>query len=184
MAAHLQALLDELRDHYAQANHHKFDGHVPRVTLCVNPRLRALAGRVFYDERRIELSGYHLSQPYARQVAFKALEHEMLHLYLDTRGLPSGHTPLFKRLAAERGIPVWHALPYPRNRVVQTVHVYACPACGRRVNRCRRLSNTQRSACGDCCRVHNGGMFDARFVMRFVKTLAPSRTLRDAALQA
>jgi ribosomal protein L37AE/L43A len=177
----VQGLLDELRDHLTHANRHKFDGHVPRVTLCVNPRLRALTGRVFYDEKRIELSGYHLSQPYARQVAFKTLEHEMLHLYLDNRGLPSGHTALFKRLAAERNIPVWHALPYPRNRTLQAQHVYACPACGRRVTRTRRLSNTQRSACGDCCRVHNGGAFDARFVMRFMKTVAPSHSLRASA---
>ena len=98
VASHLQGLLDELVDHCAQANRFKFDGSVAGVTLSVNPRLRALAGRVFFDEKRIELSGYHLSQPYARQVAFKALEHEMLHLYLDTRGLPTGHTPLFLSL--------------------------------------------------------------------------------------
>ncbi len=165
-------LLDELATHFAAANKNKFEGGVPHAEMVVNPRLRALAARVQYEPRRIELSGYHLTQPYARHVAFKALEHEMLHLWLHARGLNPGHTPLFKQLAKERDIPVWHALPYPQNRPSSVHHVYACPGCGNTVMRGRRLSDVRRSACGACCRRHNGGRFDARFVMRFVESVA------------
>ncbi|MBI5498161.1 MAG: hypothetical protein HY904_24375 [Deltaproteobacteria bacterium] len=166
-------LLAELRGHFGRANASKFDGGVPQATVVVNPRLRALVGRVVFAERRIELSGYHLAQEYARHVAFKTLEHEMLHLWLDARGLPSGHTSLFKEMARDRAIPVWHALPYPKNQFRPRTHVYECPACERRVERARRLSLTQRSACGACCRLHNGGRFDERFVMRWVETVEP-----------
>ena len=50
-----------------------------------------------------------------------------------------------------------------------------------RVSRPRRLSETQRSACGECCRVHNGGVFDARFVMRFVATVPRAHAHPDPA---
>lgn len=165
------AMLRQLQQHFHEVNHLKFDGRLPAVTLTVNPRLRALTGRVFYDEQLIELSGFHLCRRNRWQVATQTLEHEMLHLYLDTLGLPPGHTRTFKQLAHEKGISVWHSLPYPRNRNAPVRHVYECPCCARRVSRNRRLSEIRRHACGECCRRHNGGAFDPRFQMRWVETV-------------
>jgi predicted SprT family Zn-dependent metalloprotease len=167
----VESLLAELRAHFSTVNACKFSGVLPRTSLVVNRRLRALTGRVFYDEKLIELSHYHLVQPYGRDQAFKTLEHEMLHLYLDTIGQSPGHTPTFKRLARDLEISVWHGLPYPKNRVPTVLHMYECPVCGKRISRNRRLSEIRRNACGDCCRVHNKGGFDVRFLMRYVRTI-------------
>lgn len=166
-------VLGELREHFVDINARKFGGVLPQASIVVNSRLRALTGRIFYDDRLIELSLFHLTQPNGREQAFKTLEHEMLHLYLDTLGQPAGHTREFKRLAQELDIPVWHGMAYPKNRRPQANHVYECPACAKRIERNRRLSMKQRSACGDCCRLTNGGRFDERFVMRFVETIHP-----------
>lgn len=166
-----QDLLARLGAHYVWANRHKFAGVLPDVSLRLNGRLRALTGRIFYDHRIIEISAFHLAGPDAWDVAQGTLEHEMLHLYLDVKGLPAGHTPTFKRLAKELAIPVWHARTYPRNRPPAAQHLYECPACQQRVVRTRRLSETQRSACGACCRAHGDGRFDERFVMRLVKSM-------------
>lgn len=173
-------MLAELRAHYALINRVKFSGLLPEATITVNPRLKAFTGRILYDLRRIELSLYHLMQPYGRAQAFQTLEHEMLHLYLDTLGQPAGHTPTFKRLAAELSIPIWHAFPYPRNRHPTTIHVYKCPSCNKHVVRTRRLSAIRRSACAHCCRLHNGGRFDPRFVMLYVETLPADAPVEEA----
>jgi predicted SprT family Zn-dependent metalloprotease len=179
----LDSLLNELAAHYARVNREKFRSVLPDVTITVNRRLRALTGRVLYDLRLIELSLYHLTQPYGRAQAFSTLEHEMLHLYLDTLGQPPGHTPTFKHLAKQLSIPLWHCFSYPRNRPSTTTYVYRCPCCGWTVRRSRRLSEIQRSACGPCCRAHNHGRFDPRFVVELIETIEEKAAHRPGAQQ-
>lgn len=168
-------LLERLYRHYEWANRVKFGGALPAAELRINFRLRALTGRVFYDARLIEFSSFHVGGEDGLAVAVETLEHEMLHLYLDVKGLPSGHTPTFKKLADTLGIAVWHRRSYPRNRAAPAEHVYECPACSHQVVRSRRLSEVRRSACGECCRRHGDGSFDERFVMRFVQSRWASR---------
>jgi predicted SprT family Zn-dependent metalloprotease len=154
--------------HYQRVARTKFDGLIPRdFRIEINPLLRRLTGRISYRERLIEIAQYHLVR-YGLGDAIATLEHELLHLYLHTLGLPSGHTKDFRRLAAKKGIRVFHANPYPRNRAAPTRCLYECPACGRIVSRMRRSAGRHRLACGPCCRAHAAGAWDRRFELAFV----------------
>src|SRR5207253_11169091 len=91
--------LARLRDHYHLANREKFEALLPvDYRIEWNPLLRRLTGRITYGMRLIEISTFHYRQ-YGLADALATLEHEMLHLYLHRRGLPSGHNALFKREA-------------------------------------------------------------------------------------
>jgi predicted SprT family Zn-dependent metalloprotease len=155
--------LAELRAHYQRAVETKFDGIIPRdFRIVFNPFLRRLTGRITYGLKLIEISRYHYTK-YGMKDAIATLEHELLHLYLHKLGLPSGHNKDFKRLAAKRGIRVFHANAYPKNRPNPYRYLYECPCCGRMVSRMRRISGQKGLACGICCRAHAEGTWDARF---------------------
>jgi SprT-like protein len=152
----------ELRRHYQRVIEVKFDGIIPRdFRIVFNPFLRRLTGRITYAQKLIEISRYHFTK-YGMKDAVATLEHELLHLYLHKLGLPSGHNKNFKRLAAKKGIRVFHANAYPRNRTSPYRYLYECPSCRRMVSRMRRVSG-RALACGICCRAHAEGAWDSRF---------------------
>ena len=158
--------LTQLQEHYRRVAEDKFDGKIPRdFRLVFNPHLRRLTGRITYSERLIEISEFHVVK-YGFKDAIATLEHELLHLYLHTLGRPSGHTKEFKRLAAKKGIRVYHANEYPKNRSTPFRYLYECPSCERLVSRVRPVG--KRLACGSCCRAHAGGTWDRRFVLRMI----------------
>src|SRR5580765_4454914 len=161
-----ESALAYLRDHYQKANAAKFDGILPTYSITLNPYLRRLTGRITYSARHIEISHFHLRH-YGLADAVATLEHEMLHLYLHTLRLPSGHNGHFKRHAAERGIRVFHANEYPKNRTPRHRYVYECPACSRMVFRKRRRP-PKTLACGVCCRDHASGAWDSRFALELL----------------
>jgi predicted SprT family Zn-dependent metalloprotease len=159
--------IEALYAHYHRVNLDKFGGILPTdYAIVFNPRLRRLTGRITYDARLIEISAFHYAA-YGFEDARATLEHELLHLYLHTCGLPSGHDATFKRTARLLGIRVYHANSYRRNRGPQTRYLYECPQCDRMVFRKRPLAGGTL-ACGPCCRELAQGAFDARFVLRFV----------------
>lgn len=158
-----ESALSHLRLHYQTANSAKFDGILPLYQIALNPYLRRLTGRITYSQRLIEISHYHLRH-YGLGDAVATLEHEMLHLYLHTLRLPSGHNSHFKREAAMRGIRVFHSNAYPQNRTPRHRYVYECPACARMVFRKRRRP-PRTLACGVCCRTHADGAWDSRFAL-------------------
>jgi predicted SprT family Zn-dependent metalloprotease len=158
-----------LRAHWLSVNQAKFEGILPTYRIALNPHLRRLTGRITYSQRLVEISRYHLRH-YGVADALATLEHEMLHLYLHTLGYPSGHSPLFKRLAEILQIRVFHSNPYPRNRAPRHRYVYECPACLRMVFRERRRPPLTL-ACGICCRAHSAGAWDARFALRPLHTV-------------
>jgi predicted SprT family Zn-dependent metalloprotease len=146
----------------------KFEGLIPRdFRIVFNPFLRRLTGRITYSLRLIEISRYHYTK-YGMKDAVATLEHELLHLYLHKMGLPSGHNKDFKRLAAKKGIRVFHANAYPRNRTSPYRYLYECPHCERMVSRMRRIARPHGLACGICCRAHSAGAWDSRFVLDFI----------------
>jgi predicted SprT family Zn-dependent metalloprotease len=158
----------ELRRHYQRVVDTKFDGVIPRdFRIVFNPFLRRLTGRITYGLRLIEVSRYHYTK-YGMKDAIATLEHELLHLYLHKLGLPSGHNKDFKRLAAKKGIRVFHANAYPRNRTTPYRYLYECPSCRRMVSRMRRISGPHGLACGICCRTHTSGQWDARYELAFI----------------
>lgn len=160
--------LPDLYSHYARANVDKFDGVLPAdYGIAFNAHLRRLTGRITYGWRLIEISQFHF-RAYGFADAVQTLEHEMLHLYLHTLGKPSGHNALFKELAAQLGIRVFHANAYPKNQATRHRYVYECPACGRMVFRKRRQEH-HAIACGVCCRLRAGGAWDERFALRLVE---------------
>ena len=159
--------LARLCEHYRHVNYSKFEGLLPdSYRIRWNPLLRRLTGRITYGLRLIEISTYHYRQ-YGLDDAFATLEHEMLHLYLHMRGLPSGHNAHFKREAARRNIRVFHSNNYPRNKPSRDRYVYVCPECGRMVFRQRRQDG-HLLACGICCRTLAAGAWDERFALRLV----------------
>jgi predicted SprT family Zn-dependent metalloprotease len=156
-----------LRDHYRHANRTKFEGLLPNdYRIRWNPLLRRLTGRITYRDRLIEISTFHYRE-YGLDDALATLEHEMLHLYLHRRGLPSGHNALFKREALARGIRVFHNNHYPRNQAPRDRYLYECPVCRRMVFRQRRRERNPL-ACGICCRSEADGAWDPRFALRLV----------------
>jgi predicted SprT family Zn-dependent metalloprotease len=161
--------IEELRDHYAKVVDTKFEGLIPRdYRIEFNPYLRRLTGRITYSLRLIEISFFHF-QKYGMKDAIATLEHELLHLYLHKLGLPSGHGKQFKRMAAKKGIRVFHANPYPTNQPSRFRYLYECPRCRRMVSRKRAMKPHHRLACGICCRAHNSGGWDARFELRLLR---------------
>src|SRR5262249_18700500 len=157
--------LAELRAHYQRMVTVKFDGIIPRdYRIVFNPFLRRLTGRITYSQKLIEISRYHFTK-YGMKDAIATLEHELLHLYLHRLGLPSGHNKHFKRHAAKKGIRVFHANAYPRNRISPYRWLYECPHCSRMVSRRRR---TEGLACGICCRAHAGGAWDPHYELAFL----------------
>jgi len=160
--------LFRLRKHYQFANEHKFEGILPRhYNIEWNANLRRLTGRITYSQQLIEISTYHYRN-YGYEDAVATLEHEMLHLYLHKRRLPSGHNQHFKREAAARGIRVFHSNDYPRNQAPRDRYLYLCPSCGRMVFRQRKQSGALL-ACGICCRTLANGAWDARFTLQLVQ---------------
>jgi predicted SprT family Zn-dependent metalloprotease len=160
--------LSRLHEHYRRLNHDQFDDALPSdYRIAFNPLLRRLTGRITYGSRLIEISLFHFRE-YGLDDARMTLEHEMLHLYLHTLGMPSGHNVLFKRAAQALGIRVFHRNPYPRNRAPRHRYVYECPACRRMVFR-KRHEERHAIACGVCCRLLADGAWDARFRLRFVE---------------
>lgn len=158
--------LGELRRHYQRVVTTKFESRIPRdFRIVFNPFLRRLTGRITYGQKLIEISRYHFTK-YGMKDAIATLEHELLHLYLHKLGLPSGHNNHFKRLAAKKGIRVFHANPYPQNQPSPYRYLYECPECGRFVSRMRRARGSL--ACGVCCRAHAGGAWDQRFLLNLL----------------
>ncbi|HEY2746516.1 MAG TPA: SprT-like domain-containing protein [Polyangia bacterium] len=164
----LDAAVEHLYEHYARVNREKFGDVLPRdFTIVFNSLLRRLTGRITYGWKLIELSLWHFRE-YGLADAEKTLEHEMLHLYLHTLGKPSGHNTLFKEVALQLGIRVFHANPYPKNRASRHRYVYECPACGRMAFR-KRAQQRHVIACGVCCRLQADGAWDERFALKLVE---------------
>lgn len=160
--------LELLRQHYHHANRDKFEGILPsNYRIEWNQNLRRLTGRITYSQSLIEIATFHY-RSYGYQDAVATLEHEMLHLYLHRRGLPSGHNGRFKREAAQRGIRVFHSNAYPRNQSPRDRYLYLCPSCGRMVFRQRRQAEAML-ACGICCRTLGDGDWDVRFALQLVQ---------------
>ncbi|HEY7955217.1 MAG: SprT-like domain-containing protein [Polyangia bacterium] len=167
MDPELEDTIWRLHARYHDANGAKFDRLLPaRYRIQFNAHLRRLTGRITYAERLIEISLFHFRH-YGFEDAVATLEHEMLHLYLHTLGLPSGHNARFKEMARTLEIRVFHNNPYPQNRSTRHRYLYECPSCRRMVFRKRRQDHG--IACGVCCRQLAGGAWDPRFQLKLVE---------------
>lgn len=129
-----------------QFNEDHFGGLCPPVIIVVNTRLRSIGARIFPSTRLMELNPRRLEQlPDSRtEIVF----HELIHLWLHTQGLPSGHGPEFRAKMRERGhtstrLKERHEYPGSDRRVV-----YRCSGCQREILVRRRYSRAM--ACKLC----------------------------------
>ena len=172
--AALQTLYQELNATY-------FENALPPCRIAWSRRLTRAAGNIEVRRKVIKLSVPLLIEAFGGDSLFaptfvicgvpcespqsalrEILKHEMIHLWLHERGLPSGHTTEFRAKARAIGQPkTRHAIDLPRPR-----HgwLYTCAHCGHEFARRRRYSRAV--ACGLCCKKHNGGSFEARFKLR------------------
>ena len=169
--------LEPLPPLFHRLDREHFEG---RLASLVNPplRLRWSDGRMtstagFY-RRGTQLCEIVLSRPLLVPLPLEAtlstLCHEMIHAWVDrVLGLKEGHGPGFRACmarinAAQAGFEVRLRHSYPQPASIQPGWLAHCPGCGRSVTYRRRR---QGLACRCCCERHNGGRWDARFVLNF-----------------
>ena len=144
---------------FAELNNAHFGGEIPPYRIAYNARFRNVAGRVRHRPRLIELSVRHFEgRPEALR---ETLLHEMIHAWLHARGLPSGHTPAFKRKMRELGLrSIYHDLGRlpPKNGGKR--YLLRCEGCAMEVERTRRPARSL-----SCARCNPHG-FDPRFRIR------------------
>lgn len=141
-----------------------------KVMVEWNPRLRTAAGRADYRHLRVSLNP-RLHDHGAAEID-RTLRHELAHLLAQAR---TGHRriqphgPEWRAACHDLGIggePRCHTLPFPIQHRARRLF-YRCRACARQFTRVRPFR--RRTACLACCREHNRGRYDARFVLRLVE---------------
>ncbi len=146
-----------------------------RVQVCWNARLQTTAGTACVHTSRIELNP-RLQEIGDRQIQ-RTLRHEVAHLVAHYRaGRRAGgmqtHGPEWRKACAELGIgdePAFHDLPFRRREVLRR-YAYQCPHCGLIVKRVQKFGRF--TACYQCCKKHNGGVYTFKF--QFVRVEMPS----------
>ncbi len=174
----------ELLRLYAQINADWFGNELPICQLKWSRQLTRAAGNIDVKNRLIKLSVPLLIDAFElkpagfeicgvrcdnRETALEEiLKHEMIHLWLHQRGLPSGHTAQFRLKARQIGQPkTRHAIARP---LPKSGWIYRCARCGAQIMRRRRFGRPV--ACAACCKAHNGGKFDARFRLKGSKIVS------------
>ncbi len=168
----------ELPELYARINARWFQNELPPCQLKWSRQLTRAAGNIDVKNRLIKLSVPLLIDAFAlenagfeicgvfcdcKAVALEEiLKHEMIHLWLHERGLPSGHTAQFRLKARQIGQPkTRHGIARP---LPKTGWIYCCARCQSQITRRRRFGRPV--ACAACCKIYNGGVFDARFRLK------------------
>jgi len=138
-----------------------------KVKVAWNTRLTTTAGMVRYRENLVLLNP-RLREFDATELD-RTLRHELAHLLAHARFRRrriSPHGPEWRQACIDLGLEDekrCHELPLPR-RIVARHHFYSCVHCGTTYPRVRPIR--RKVACLRCCRAHNRGLFDERFVLR------------------
>jgi len=133
-------------------------------------RLRTAAGRADYRNVRVSLNP-RLREHGAAEID-RTLRHELAHLLAHARAGRRRIQPhgVEWRAACQDlrigGEERCHTLPFPIQRRARRL-LYRCRTCGREFPRVRAFK--RRTACLACCRQHNRGRYDARFILRLVE---------------
>jgi len=146
---------------------------LPRLARLVrvewNSRLQTAAGRADCRDKLISLNPRLCD--YGESEIDRTLRHELAHLLAQFRAgrrRVSPHGPEWRDACYDLGIGDevrCHDLPFP---IIERARrfIYNCPNCACEFPRVRRIRCAV--ACLLCCRVHNGGEFDARFRLQLV----------------
>lgn len=143
-----------------------------RVEVVWNSRLTTTAGQAQYRDRRIILN------PRLREFGDaeidRTLRHELAHLLAHHRAgrrRIAPHGPEWRQACQDLGMPDetrCHALPMKR-RTVRRKYLYLCAHCHSSFPRVKTFR--KKVACLQCCRVHNQGRYDERFLLRLARKL-------------
>ncbi len=124
-----------------------------------NRRMRSAAGRAFWPDARIELNP-RLNDISEDEVE-RTLRHELAHILVYARYGPrrQAHGAEWQLFCTQLGIPgepATHRLALPSRKMKKHFR-YTCPSCQQSFERVRKLK--RRSACYECCKTFNGGVF-------------------------
>jgi predicted SprT family Zn-dependent metalloprotease len=139
------------------------------VTVEWDSRLQTAAGRADSRRQRVSLNP-RLAEHGAEEID-RTLRHELAHLLAHARAgrrRIQPHGPEWRAACHDLGIgdeTRCHSLPFPIRRPARHL-LYKCLSCGRDFPRVRRFK--RNSACLACCRAHNRGRYDPRFILRLV----------------
>jgi SprT protein len=131
-----------------------------------NSRLKTAAGRADYRQKLISLNPRLFDHPAEID---RTLRHELAHVLAQFRAgrrRIQPHGIEWRKACHDLGIADekrCHNLSFPARRYAARF-IYRCPNCRQDFPRVRRARRAV--ACLACCRMHNGGEFDARFQLR------------------
>jgi|SRR5579872_3298150 len=149
---------------FARLNLQHFHGEIPAYRIAYNSRFSTVAGRIIHKPPLIELSLKHFKR-YPERLE-ETLLHEMIHAWLDAKGMDSGHTPAFKKKMRELGIgSIYHDMGRVEERPSGRRYILKCPHCAMELLRRRRPP--ARASCGRCSR----RKYDSRFQLRVYEVL-------------
>lgn len=136
-----------------------------KLTVRWNKLMRSAAGRAFWPDARIELNPRLLD--ISEEEVERTLRHELAHILVYARYGPrrQAHGAEWKLFCTQLGIPgekATHRLPLPTRKMKKQFR-YSCPACQKSFDRVKRIKKA--SACYDCCRRLNGGVFSREFLL-------------------
>jgi predicted SprT family Zn-dependent metalloprotease len=116
----------------------RFSRNQVRTHGCINFRLRKIT---------ISLPMY---EQHGWEAVVQTLLHEMTHALLHQEGRQDRHTRLFWRELEKRG-----GTREKKDVKPGAAYVYACPTCGREIERMRRIKRPWLRSCGRCDRRYN-----------------------------
>lgn len=160
-------LQEQARDLLRAAGAHRL---AEKVVIEWNPRLKTAAGRADYQHSKVSLNP-RLHDHGSAEID-RTLRHELAHLLAHVRAgrrRIQPHGEEWRAACADLGIgdeTRCHTLPFPIRRRARRM-LYKCGCCGRNFPRVRRFK--RGTACLACCRAHNRGRYDARFILRLVE---------------
>lgn len=137
-------------------------------TFEFNTRKRA-AGLCSLRNKTIYLSKYLLKQNLDKSAEFEnTLRHELAHaIDFEMRG-KSDHSNIWKAIARQ---VLCSAERCYSSQVIQTKvttkYTLICDTCG--TERASHRKKKRLSACGHCCRKHNGGRYSEKYILRQVQ---------------
>ncbi len=137
-----QALHDLLCAEFHRLNAAHFEGCLTFPEIVLSSR-KTFGGYYQPSRHRIVLSWQAYTE-HGLPETLNTFRHEVAHI------VHPNHSPAFWRVALALGATQKYASP---PRVVRARrYVYVCPACGRRIERCRRL---RAASCASCDRAYN-----------------------------
>lgn len=125
------------------------------------------AGWCSYDKKTISVSTHLLMQNLDKPEEWEeVVRHELAHaIDFEIRGT-SDHSKVWKNVAKQ--VLSTAERCYDTNLIIDNKMKYTviCDACGHERQAHRR---TDKLACGKCCKKHNDGKWDERFLLRYVE---------------